>query len=212
VNILFDLDGTLTDPKEGIIACNKHALATLRRPVPEDSELVKFIGPPLRDCFREMLRSDEGIDAAVAAYRDRFTGVGMFENTVYEGIPEALESLLAKGARLFLVTSKPRIFAERILEHFDLARHFMATYGSELDGKRSDKGELIAYALMKSGLPPHDTVMVDDRRHDIIGARANSVLPAGVLWGYGSREELTDAEAEKLYEGPSELERIVVYA
>jgi phosphoglycolate phosphatase len=210
VNILCDLDGTLTDPQEGIIACIKHALATSRRPMPEGSELAKFIGPPLRDCFRELLRSDEDVDAAVAAYRERFTAIGMFENTVYEGIPEALESLLAKGARLFLATSKPQIFAERILEHFDLAKHFIAIYGSELDGKRSDKAELIAYALRRSGLAVPDTMMVGDRRHDIIGARTNGVLPAGVLWGYGSRTELTDAGAEQLYEGPSELGRIVV--
>jgi phosphoglycolate phosphatase len=209
VNVLFDLDGTLTDPREGIVACIQHALASLLRPVPDESALLKFIGPPLRDCFRELLGSDDGVEAAVAAYRDRFRAVGMLENAVYEGIPEALATLRTRGARLYVATSKPRVFAERILEHFDLAKHFTATYGSELDGTRSDKRELIAHVLAESRLSPHSTVMVGDRSHDVLGARANAVLPVGVLWGYGSREELTAAGAERLCVDPSELERIV---
>lgn len=210
VNVLFDLDGTLTDPREGIIACMRHALLALHRPVPEDYELNSFIGPPLRDSFRQILASREDVDAAVAAYRDRFTAVGMFENAVYEGIPQALESLLSGGARLFVATSKPRMFAERILEHFELAKYFSAIYGSELNGDLSDKGELISYVLAKSELPSADTVMVGDRRHDVIGALANGVFPAGALWGYGSREELAAAGAEKLYEEPSQLGQIVI--
>ncbi len=177
--------------------------------MPHDSELTRFIGPPLGDCFREMLSSEDSVDTAVAAYRDRFALVGMFENSVYDGIPEALESLLSHGACLFLVTSKPRIFAERILEHFELAKNFNAVYGSELDGRLSDKGELITHALRQSGLPSNDTVMVGDRRYDVIGALANEVLPVGVLWGYGSREELTSAGAKKLYQEPHELRLIV---
>lgn len=210
MNVLFDLDGTLTDPREGIVSCIKHALAALRKPVPEDSELVKFIGPPLRASFRDLLSSEEDADAAVAAYRDRFAAVGLFENAIYEGIPEALEALQAQGGRLFVATSKPRIFAERIIEHFGLAKHFSTVYGSELDGRLSDKSELIAYALAKSKLPPKDTAMIGDRRHDIAGALSNGVFAAGALWGYGSREELTAAGAQKLYSNPRELEQIVV--
>jgi len=210
VNLLFDLDGTLTDPREGIVSCIKHALYTLRKPVPEDSELVKFIGPPLRASFYDLLLSEEDADAAVAAYRDRFISLGIFENAIYEGIPEALEVLRTQGGRLFVATSKPRVFAERIIEHFGLGKHFSAIYGSELDGKLSDKGELVAYALASSKLAPNDTVMIGDRRHDIAGALANGVFAAGVLWGYGSREELTAAGAQKLYLRPNELEQIVV--
>lgn len=210
MNILFDLDGTLTDPREGIVACIRHALSTLGQPVPADAELVKLIGPPLQDSFRELLGSVGDVDAAVAAYRDRFAAVGMFENAVFEGIPQAMESLLARGTRLFVATSKPRVYAERILGHFGLAEYFSAVYGSELDGRLTDKAELIAHALAASGLSAADTVMVGDRRHDMVGAVANGVFPVGVLWGYGSREELTAAGAEWLFERPGELGRMGV--
>jgi len=210
VNVLFDLDGTLTDPKAGIVACIKHALSTLRRPIPEESELERLIGPPLRDSFSELLSGTEDVELAVDAYRDRFRTLGMYENTVYEGIPEALDSLRSRGAQLFVVTSKPKKFAVSILQHFRLSDYFTAIYGSELDGRLSDKGDLIAHALAASRLRATDTVMVGDRRHDVRGSLTNDVFPAGVLWGYGSREELTCAGARALYEAPIDLEQIVV--
>jgi phosphoglycolate phosphatase len=211
VNILFDLDGTLTDPREGIVSCIKHALSTLGELVPCDSDLERFIGPPLRDTFSELLLADgERIEMAVEAYRERFTSRGMFENRIYDGIPQAIEALAGQGVRLFVATSKPRLFAERILIHFGLARHFVAIYGSELSGERSDKGELIAYILATSELRRADTIMVGDREHDIRGARHNNVSPAGALWGYGSREELMAAGAERLLEQPGELTQLVV--
>jgi len=210
VNVLFDLDGTLTDPREGIVACIRYALSTLGEPTPSDSNLERFIGPPLRDAFGELLSKDLArVEAAVAAYRERFVAVGMFENIVYEGIPAVLESLVARDARLFVATSKPRLFAERILDHFGIASYFSAIYGSELGGARSDKAELITYVLARSRLDPSDTIMVGDRHHDVHGARRNRVIPVGVLWGYGSREELSLAGAERLLEEPYEVAQLV---
>lgn len=206
MNILFDLDGTLTDPREGIVACIKHGLSSLGEPSPPDSDLERFIGPPLHDTFARLLSGDSTrIEAAIRAYRERFATVGMFENAVYSGIPGVLESLGALGAELYVATSKPQVFAERILAHFGLWGHFKGIFGSELSGVRSDKGELIGHVLATARLRSDETVMVGDREHDVRGARRNHIRAVGVLWGYGSREELTVAGAERLLEQPSDL-------
>jgi phosphoglycolate phosphatase len=212
LNVLLDLDGTLTDPAQGIVACIEHALASLHEPVPADTDLTKFIGPPLRDTFCELLSTtddDKRIDKAVAAYRERFGAIGMFENVVYDGIPSALQELSARNAKLYVATSKPLVYAQRILENFGLVAYFRGVFGSELDGARSNKGELIAHILAVSGLRAEQTVMVGDRRHDIVGALKNRVFPAGVLWGYGSWRELTDAGAKKLIHQPDSLSQLV---
>jgi phosphoglycolate phosphatase len=212
MNVLFDLDGTLTDPREGIVGCIKHALVALQRSVPNDDVLATLIGPPLRDTFGELLgprSSTDEVEVAIAAYRERFATVGMFENTVHKGIPEVLEALSTRGARLFVATSKPRVFAERILEHFDLAKHFDAIYGSELDGRLADKTELVRHALTASSLAPTDTVMVGDRLHDVVGALRNNVFPVGVLWGFGSEHELLTAGAKKVLSQTHELAHLV---
>lgn len=206
VNILFDLDGTLTNPRDGIVACIKHGLSHLGEPSPSDLELERFIGPPLHETFAKLLSGDgKRIEAAIKAYRERFSAFGLFENVVYTGIPQALETLGALGAELYVATSKPQVFAERILDHFGLSGHFKGIFGSELSGIRSNKGELIGHILINAGLRPVDTVMVGDREHDVHGARRNKVRAVGVLWGYGSREELSAAGAERLFEQPSDL-------
>jgi len=207
VNVLVDLDGTLTDSRPGIVACIQHALGTLGYAVPEASALVKYVGPPLHAAFRELLpdHDDAYAHRALAAYRERFTAIGMFENSVYAGIPPALELLRNRGARLFVATSKPRVFAQRILDHFELKNYFDAVYGSELDGRLTDKVDLIAYVLSSAQLQPTHTTMVGDRLHDVVGAIKNGVRPVGVLWGYGSREELLSAGAATLLNAPSEL-------
>lgn len=203
-SLLFDLDGTLTDPREGIVGCIRHALQCLGCAVPPDAELDRCIGPPLRESFCR-LASGALADAAVEHYRERFRASGMFENHVYPGVPEALTALCAVGWQLLVVTSKPAVFAEQIVRHFDLARYFSAIYGSELSGVRSDKGELIAHVLATEGIAPEHALMIGDRSHDIVGARKNGLRSAGVLWGYGTREELTEAGADRLYESVSVL-------
>lgn len=207
MNLLFDLDGTLTDPFEGITKCIVHALKLLDRPAPSQDDLAWCIGPPLKGSFVELLESDdtELIDQALAFYRERFGRIGLYENEVYEGIPEALETLQANGHILFVATSKPAIFAERIVEHFSLQRFFKKVYGAEPDGTRTEKPLLLAYLLEQESIQPSDTVMIGDRKHDIIGANENDIPAYGVLWGYGSEEELNSAGARALLQAPRDL-------
>jgi phosphoglycolate phosphatase len=208
-SLLFDLDGTICDPREGIVRCLKYALTRLEHAIPPEAELVRYIGPPLYESFAALLNSNdtELIKRAVELYRERFATTGMFENSVYPGIADLLAGLCAERYRLYVVTSKPTIFAEKILHHFDLAAHFLNVHGSEFDGTRADKNNLIAYVLEREQLIPTDTVMIGDREHDILGALANGVRPIGVLWGYGSPEELTKAGALALCDTPVSLAR-----
>jgi phosphoglycolate phosphatase len=212
VNILFDLDGTLTDPGVGIVACIRYALEKLGRELPTDQALSRYIGPPLRESFGEILNTSDkcAIDHAVNVYRERYSTIGLLENEVYPGIPEALAQLSQRGDRMFVATSKPKIYAERILEHFGLTGHFRTIWGCELDGGRSDKGELIAYLLLHEKLAPSETLMIGDRSHDAVGARANGIVPVGVLWGYGDEAELTSARCKTLLRTPSELTQLAI--
>ena len=205
--ILFDLDGTLANPREGIVASLKFALAQAGREAPGDSELEATIGPPIHLAMSSLLETaDESIIAAgVAAYRDEFSRVGVSGNTVYPGIIDVLRALHASGTSLYVATSKARHFAEKIIATHGLSEFFAGVYGSELDGTRSDKGELIAYLLQRESLSPTACVMVGDRKHDILGAKANRVAAIGVLWGFGSREEFESCGAETVVERPSQL-------
>ena len=199
MNLLFDLDGTLTDPAEGITACIQHSLQALGQGnVPMKSDLRRFIGPPLQETFAELLRtSDEAwIDDAIARYRERFSVTGLFENELYAETLEGLACFQGAGHRLWVATSKPEVFAERIIDHFELTRFFQKVYGSELDGRNSAKTDLIAHVLLAEGLDPGQTCMIGDRSHDIVGGRANGVRTIGVLWGFGSEDELRMAKAE----------------
>jgi phosphoglycolate phosphatase len=207
VNVLFDLDGTLTDPREGILACFKHALEKLQVAAPTDRELEGFIGPPLWESFSTLCGSnDKGVvEQAVALYRERFATKGMFENRIYSGIADALASFQQARVQLFVVTSKARLFAEPIVEYFGLRRFFLSVHGSELDGSYADKSELIAKVLCSESLTPDETVMIGDRAHDVIGAKANGIFSVGALWGFGSRDELVSAGADLLCKAPNML-------
>jgi phosphoglycolate phosphatase len=211
VYVFFDLDGTLTDPREGIVRCLQYALQSLGYPSPSDSQLERYIGPPLHESFASLLHSSDGelIGQAVTQYRRRFASTGMFENAVYPGIENTLIALQAQPAVLYVVTSKPTVFAMQILEHFGLKRFFRHVYGSELDGTRSHKAELIAHVLAEESIPASGAVMVGDREHDIKGACTNGVTAVGVLWGYGSRQELTQAGASWLCERPEFLIQVL---
>ena len=194
-NILFDLDGTLTDPREGITRSVQHALAKFGIDEPDLQALEHFIGPPLLQCFMHSYGFDEARAwQAVGHYRERFAEVGLYENRVFEGVTALLELLQAQRRTLYIATSKPQVFAVEIARHFDFARHFTLIYGSELDGTRTDKVELLGHLLEQEGLDTASTLMIGDRKHDLIGARRNGLDAAAVGYGFGSLAEL-QAEA-----------------
>ncbi|MBL0121438.1 MAG: HAD hydrolase-like protein [Betaproteobacteria bacterium] len=196
--ILFDLDGTLTDPKEGITRCINYALERMAREPLDTNELLFAIGPPLRASFARLLETDDprAIELAMKYYRERFTTVGLLENAVYPGIPEVLEMLKTRDCRMLLATAKPHIYAQRILDHFNLLANFDGVFGSELDGTRQHKGDLLAHLLDREAIDTADrrTVMIGDRSHDIDAAHANGCAAMGVSWGYGSASELRHAD------------------
>ncbi|MGB4072160.1 HAD family hydrolase [Pseudomonas sp.] len=190
-NILFDLDGTLTDPREGITRSVQYALAKLGIDEPDLQALEHFIGPPLLQCFMHTYQFDEATAwQAVNHYRERFREVGLYENQLFEGVHELLQLLQNQQRTLYIATSKPTVFAEQIARHFDFARHFKVIYGSELDGTRTDKVELIAHLLQQEQLALDSTLMIGDRKHDLIGARRNGLHAAAVGYGFGSFAEL----------------------
>ena len=207
MNIFFDLDGTLTDPYEGITRCISHALCMLDRPSPPRMNLRWCIGPPLKNSFAKLLNSDDDslAEKALAFYRERFSSVGLFENEVYRDIPEALTALQQMGHMLYVATSKPTIYAKQIIKHFCLHDHFTRIYGSELDGTRSDKTNLISHILQSELIASSDALMIGDREHDMIGAKANDVCGFGVLWGYGTLDELEVSGAHACISHPREL-------
>lgn len=200
--ILFDLDGTLTDPGVGITNSVAYALEKMNVPVPPRAELYKFIGPPLHDAFMRFFGfSSEEATRAIEYYREYYRDRGIFENHVYDGIPETLAALRAAGRTLIVATSKPEQFAVRILEHFELAEMFDHIVGATMDGARSKKADVIAEALLRCGSPDvSDCVMVGDREHDVIGAATHGMSCIGVLFGYGSEDELRGAGAVELAE------------
>lgn len=206
-NILFDLDGTLTDPKDGITRCIQFALDQLGATSPEADQLDWCIGPPLRGSFSRLLntKDDTLLEQAIFHYRKRFAECGMFENVVYPGVMSSLGRIKAAGIRVFLATSKPKVFAQQILDYFNLTPFFNSVYGSELNGHLSDKGELVAHILDTEDLDPKITLIVGDRSHDIIGGKKNSIMTAAVSYGYGSREELTSSKPDYIFDTISDL-------
>jgi len=204
--IFFDLDGTLTDPKPGITRSIQYALQKLDHPtIPTEDELTWCIGPPLRASFARILGGEDFADRAVALYRERFSDIGLYENGVYDGVSEVLTTLSQSGHRLFVATSKPHVFAERIIAHFGLRPHFEDVFGSELDGRRVDKSDLLQYALKQAAVDPAKTLMIGDRSHDMVGAGNNGMTGIGVLYGYGSRQELIGAGALHLCATPQAI-------
>jgi phosphoglycolate phosphatase len=165
------------------------------------------IGPPLYRSFMTLLGTEDLAVAqrAVELYRERFGPIGLYENAVYPGVPEMLESLRRKGLRLYVATAKPTVYATRVVEHFGLERHFERVYGSELDGTRTDKVELVGHLIEETGIDPGAAALVGDREHDILAARAHGMLAVGVVYGYGSVEELRGVGAEALCATPEQV-------
>lgn len=211
---LVDLDGTLTDPADGIIGGFQFALRRLGADVPDRDNLTWVIGPPLRQAFPKLLDdpSQDRVEGAVAAYREYYSERGLYEATVYGGIPEAMLRLTEAGFRLIVCTVKPRVFAGPVVEHFDLAGHFEAIYGAELGGRFEDKGDLIEHIIAERDLDASEMIMIGDRGSDMSAARRNAVRALGVTWGYGSHEELTGAGAHAICHAPPDLSAAVTAA
>lgn len=213
--LLFDLDGTLTDPREGICTCVQYALASFGIQEPDLDKLEPFIGPPLKDSFMKFYGMDEGqAEAAVAKYRERFQDTGIFENRIYEGIPEMLRALNSKGMFMAVASSKPTVYVERILEHFQIAKYFRAVVGSELDGTRTGKDEVVMEALRQlfgdKPVEKDKVYMIGDRRFDVEGAHAGGVEAVGVTYGYGGMEELKEARADYIVRSVEELQKFLL--
>lgn len=205
--LLFDLDGTLTDPGLGITNSVMYALEQFQIHVQDRASLYKFIGPPLRESFAVFYGfSAEQTELAVRYYREYFRERGLYENTVYEGIPALLRTLKARGKTLIVATSKPEAFAVEILKHFRLMQYFDFVAGATMDDTRTEKSDIIRYALTQCGIAEKSAaVMIGDREHDVYGAKANALDSVGVLYGYGSRGELSGAGAVHLVQTPDEI-------
>jgi phosphoglycolate phosphatase len=205
--ILFDLDGTLTDSGPGIVEGLRYALDAMGIEHPDDTTMRTFLGPPLLVTFRDHFNmSPDQIDKAIALYREHYNDTGLFNNIVFDGIPELLNDLQERNHTLVTATSKPTETATRILEHFDLAKHFVFIGGATMDSSRALKAEVIAHTLAEINADRFTTItMVGDRGHDVIGAREHGIDTIGVTWGYGTVEELTNAGASLIVDQPAQI-------
>lgn len=208
-HILFDLDGTLTDPMMGITKSVRYALNYYGIEVNNLNDLLPFIGPPLRDSFKEYYGFDEAkANEAVEKYREYYKTDGIFDNKVYQGMVECLQTLKDNGKKLYVATSKPEFFAKQIIEHFSLSKYFEYVGGSEFNS-REKKAEVIEYVLKTNQIDNDDVIMVGDRKHDIIGAHENKIPCVGVLYGYGTEDELKQYQADYLVSTVEELTELL---
>jgi len=211
--LLFDLDGTLTDSGEGIINCVLHALKEFGITETDSKKLNSFIGPPLHKSFERWYPqlSDKEVEKALLVYRERYQSIGMFENSVYEGIPELLDRLRESGYRLIIATAKPERFTMPILRHFDLERRFDKIYGCVEEIGRFTKSEVIRDILADNpDINGENTIMIGDRDHDVLGAKDNGLECIGVLYGFGDREELSNAGAKYITETVKTLGELLI--
>ncbi len=207
-NILIDLDGTLTDPKVGITTSARYGLNKVGYSLPAETNIDWIIGPPLKASLAKILNvavDDDRAEQALLGYRERFAVTGLFENTVFPDVQTTLAVLQHQGFQLFLATAKPIIYARQIIQHFELDQFFTELYGSELNGDRTNKGDLIAYILEQQQLKSTECLMVGDREHDILGARRHGIETIAVEYGYGSPEELDEAQPKARIQQFSQL-------
>ena len=211
-NILFDLDGTRTDPTEGIIRSMRYALDKLGRPHPTESELINSIGVSIQPTFEKLLNSNEEglIEEGIRLFRERYSTIGIFENRIYPGAVGLLEVLYEDSHKLYIVTNKPRIYTISILEHFSIDQLFNGIFSPELDDYKPNKTEFIKSALSGLTMDPNETAMVGDRREDIIAGKTNGIVTIGVTYGYGSEEEIVDAVPDYICSSPSEIQRVIM--
>ena len=205
--ILFDLDGTLTDPKEGITNCVKYALESFGITEKDENKLLKFIGPPLYDSFRNLYSfSEEDANFAVDKYRERFSDIGIFENKIFPDTKDTLKRLKNAGKKIALATSKPYVFAERILKHFEIFNLFDYKVGAELDGRRAYKDEVIHEVLrLASPCDLSKVIMIGDRKNDILGAKKCGIKSIGLRCGYAEAYELENAGADYIFDNLKDI-------
>lgn len=210
--LFFDLDGTLTDSSEGITKGVMYSLAKFGLQEQDQETLLKFIGPPLKDSFMKYYNfSEEESKKAIIYYREYYQDKGIFENKVYPGMEDVLIALKQAGKKLVVATSKPEEFAKRILEHFGLSDYFEYIAGAGMDGSRIRKAEVIEYAMESCGITePEQVLMIGDREHDVLGAKEAGLDCMGVLYGFGNRQELEEAEAAYIVETVADIERIIL--
>lgn len=209
--ILFDLDGTLTDPKEGITKSVQYALASVDIDEPDLDKLEPFIGPPLHESFMEFYGFDRDMAMKlVEKYRERFNVTGIFENKIYPGIADMLKVLKEAGCKIYIASSKPTVLVERILDHFDIRKYFDSVVGSNLDGTRTKKEEVVEEALRQLACVKEKTAMVGDRKFDIEGARAFGLIGVGVSFGYAQGNELEEAGADYIVDSVEELQKLLL--
>ena len=211
-NILIDLDGTLTDPKVGITTSARYGLAKVGHPIADSENIDWIIGPPLKASLAKILNVDVDDDLAEQAllgYRERFSVTGLFENHLFDDVTSTLQELKKQGYKLFLATAKPEVYARQILQHFELLQYFDYPYGSELTGERTNKGDLIGYILEQEKLEPTECLMVGDREHDIFGARRFGIETIAVEYGYGSKQELDEAQPKARIQTFAELLNVI---
>lgn len=209
--ILFDLDGTLTDPGLGITNSIMYALKKFGIEENDRASLYRFIGPPLRESFQRFYGfTEEQSEQATAYYREYFSDRGLYENAVYDGVETMLKTLQEQGKTLILATSKPEVFAVEILRYFKLEQYFTLIAGATMDASRNKKSDVIAYAIEKSGITDRSSaVMIGDREHDILGAKEHGLPSIGVLYGYGDRPELTAAGADHIVASAADILTLV---
>ena len=209
--LLFDLDGTISDSKIGILKAARYSLKALGISFDNIESLTPFIGPPIRDSYKDLFGlSDEEAELAVASYREYYSETGIYENTLYEGIDTMLKTLRDNGKTLIIATSKVNVYAKRILAHFEIDSYFSFVAGSEMDGRRSRKSELIRYAMENMGIEDvKNAIMIGDRKHDIIGAKEVGMDSIGVLYGFGDLNELTKAGATHIADSVHSLSELL---
>lgn len=203
--LLLDLDGTLIDPAEGIIGSCRHAMERMGCPLGEGEDLRWIIGPSIRLTFARLLNDRGDPETAVGYYRERYSEWGLTAATPYSGMLDVLAQRRNAGARLILCTAKAAVFAQRVVQHFGFDHLLDGVYGPDLDGRLEDKADLIAHIVEREGLAAREVCMVGDREHDVLAAHRNGIPAVGVLWGYGSREELSSAGAQVIIAQPAEL-------
>lgn len=206
--LLFNLDGTLTDSGEGIINCAQYAFEKMGYPVPEREKMGVFVGPPLAETMIKFGIPAEKTGEAIRIFRERYIPIGKYENKLYPGIPEMLQALLDDGWTLFVATSKPEITAKEVLEHFQLSKYFRLICGADMEEKRVEKADVIAY-LLEQTTPGDTCLMIGDTRYDVAGAKEHGIATIGVSWGYGDVEQMREEGAIAIADTPQQLTDIL---